>query len=74
MTSFYRDRTEMLPVRRFESNDVTNLKGAAAAEAQSDTPFEKGNDVGVNNHSGALAVGSEEVTEKFEWREVIRGL
>jgi hypothetical protein len=58
-------------VRRFESNDVTYLKGAAT-EAQSDSLTEKESDVRVESPSKSLAVGAEE--EQFEWWEVIRGL
>lgn len=61
-------------VRRFQSDDVTYLKGPAT-EAQPDSPMEKESGARVESPLKSLAVGAEEADEEyFEWREVIRGL
>jgi hypothetical protein len=52
---------------------VTYLKGAAT-EAQLDSPTEKESDARVESPSKIPTVGAEEVEERFEWGEVIRGL
>lgn len=61
-------------VRRFQSDDVTYLKGPAT-EAQPDSPMEKESGARVESPLKSLAVGAEEADEEyFEWREVIRGI